>query len=130
MEAFFSFIYKIAVDVATIVAVVAVVVEMEADRIEVPVYNQWAMVLWRLPPMTHIVAAAAVAVVAHKTPESDAAVADSTVALFATPAAAHCSHNSLAAVVAAAVAVADNNDDFVVREDHAWLKMPYPESAR
>lgn len=132
MEAFFSFIYKIAVDVATIVAAVevAVVAETGADRIEVPVYNQWAMVLWRLPPMTHIVAAAAVAVVAHKTPESDAAAADSTVALSATPAVAHCNHNSLAAVVAAAVAVADNNDDFVVREDHAWLKMPCPESAR
>lgn len=46
MEAFFSFIYKTAVDVATTVTVVevAVVAETGADRIGVPVCNQWAMV--------------------------------------------------------------------------------------
>lgn len=131
MEVLFFFIYKTAVDVATTVAAVAVAVvaETAADRIEVPVYNQQATVLWRSPSTTHTVAAAAVAVVAHKTPESDAAAADSTVASSATPAVAHCNHNSLAAVVAAAAAV-DNNDDSVVREDHAWLRMPCPESAR
>lgn len=128
----FFFIYKTAVDVATTVAAaaVAVVVETAADRIGAPVYNQWATVLWKSPPTTHIVAAAAEAVVAHRTLESDAAAADSTVASSATPAVVHCNHNSLAAAVEAAVVVADNNDDSAVHEDHAWLRMLYPESAQ
>lgn len=77
----------------TVAAVVAVVAETAADRIGVPVCNQWATVLWRSPPKIHIVAAAAVAVVAHRTPESDAAAADSTVASSARPAVAHYNRN-------------------------------------
>lgn len=131
-ESLFLLIYKTAVDVATIVAVVAVAVvaETAVDHIGVPVYNQWATVLWKLPPMTHIVAAAAVEVVARKTPELDAAAADSTVASSVTPVVAHCNHNSLVPAVAAAAAAVDNSDDSVVHEDHAWLRMLCPESAR
>lgn len=80
--------------------------------------------------MTHIVAAAAVEVVARKIPESDAAAADSTVASSVTPVVAHCNHNSLVPAVAVAAAAVDNSDDSVVHEDHAWLRMPSPESAR